>query len=838
MKSDAEALRAILEKIHHPEMLNSHPWVSCIFVKDAVARQPELGRQSPGAQLVGALADFFAKTLPSAPPRRGKRLDTRWGEFGLLAAQYFAPLRFGTPIPGSLRDAWGRIDHVILLYVFGRGAETLSPTEIATYKLVGDESEVAANSTLSDWHTKGMQKLAEALSAHDQYLTKEQPRPRPRRRLLKAALLILLLALASFLTWGGFTARRVYDLSLLVWQEASQIRDQVAGSPSLETARAVGPALGTLRQDFETLKKEVNPYLWLAPWLDWVPTYGGDIASAPDLLALTDSLLTSADQSYQALSPLLEVYDSDSAGLNLVKLVGLLKQAQPQLMEGRASLDLAMAARARLDPNRQSPRVRDLLLDDVDRILALMDDGLMLAVEIPRVLGASSEGPKTYLLLAQNEDELRSTGGFITAAGTLLLQDGGIVSLTFQNSSNFDNWDKPYPAAPWQLQQYMNSPVLVFRDANWFTDYRTAALYAEYLYSYTNNHSVDGVIAFDQHMLMEVLRVTGPVNLEGEAHPVDADNVITFMRAEKTPTTEDLASGTWNNKAFINKIVAALIEKLLSGEIAPAQLSTLVVKVLNERNLTLQLDNPTLTEFLARRGWDGALRPAQGDFLMVVDSNVGFNKTNAVVQTSLSYDVDLTDLAAPRSQLVVSHLNNAASEIPCTSAFYLDLSAPEFEAFRQKDYPIDRCYWDYLRVYTLSGTELLGATVQTVPEEWTMLRQIVPPQVDILDDEIKGVRGFGTYKVVPGGESLATNFRFALPVSVLESQSGSGQMAYHLKIQKQPGTQGVAITVRVHLPNGATIQTVPPGAVVQDQNILLESALVTDLILEFIFTVP
>jgi hypothetical protein len=222
---------------------------------------------------------------------------------------------------------------------------------------------------------------------------------------------------------------------------------------------------------------------------------------------------------------------------------------------------------------------------------------------------------------------------------------------------------------------------------------------------------------------------------------------------------------------------------------------------------------------------------------MVADSNVGFNKTNAVVQASLSYDVDLTDLTSPRSQLVVSHQNNAASAVPCIHYPYEDFNTPELESFYEKDYPIDRCYWSYLRVYTLAGTELLGATVQTVPAEWTMLRLTVPPQVDILDENIDGIRGFGTFKVVPGGESLASSFRFRLPASVI-SQSDTGQMVYRLKIQKQPGTQGVPITIRVHLPNGATIQTVPPGAVVQDQNILFQSALVTDLELEFFFLVP
>lgn len=830
INTNIELLRAILENIHHPEMLNSHPWVSRLFVKDAVARHSELGAQSPGAQLVGALADFFGTTIPSNPPRRGKRIDTRWGEFGLLAAQYFAPLRFGAPIPSSLRDAWGRIDHAILHYVFGRGADALSQDEIATYKLVGDELEVAPTSTLSDWHTKGMQKLAEALVVRDQFLAKEQPRPHPRRKRSKVVLLLLLLILASLLTWGGFTARRFYDLSILVWQDASQLRAQLAGTLNLETVRAVGPSLGRLRQDFDPLKKEIEPFIWLCPWLNWVPVYGRDIASAPDLLALADALLNSADQSYQALSPILESYGTDSSNLDPSRMVGLLNQAQPKLMEARLNLDLAIAARARLDVQQLSPRIRDLILNDVDQVIALMDDGLILAVEIPRILGATSEGPKTYLLLAQNEDELRPTGGFITGAGTLLLQDGNIVSLTFRNSGDFDNWNRPYPVAPWQLQQYMNSPVLIFRDANWFADYRTAAQYAEYLYSYFSNHSVDGVIAFDQHMLVEILRVTGPVTLEGEDTPINANNVITYMRGAKGHRPSNLYRWEWDTKSFLNKIATALIDKMLGGDIPLEQFAKIVVKALYEHHLLIQVDNQILTSFLGRRGWDGALRPLESDFLMVLDSNVGFNKTNAVVESSLSYDVDLSEPSAPTSSLVVSHHNTAAEIASCNHTEKVEVPGEE-------DYPITDCYWDYLRVYTPVNSELLGASVQTVPAEWMILGQTVPPQVDILEEEIEGIRGFGTLKVVPGGESLSTSFRFALPASVV-SLSDTGQLTYHLKIQKQPGTLGVPITIRIHLPNGATIQAVPSKAVIQDQNILLQTTLTTDLELEFIFLFP
>lgn len=830
--TNSDSLRSILENIHRPGKLDSHPWSARPFVKDALARHPEWGRQSPGAQLTLALAEFFAQTIPPGPPRRGKRLDTRWAEFALLAAQYFAPIQFGAPVPASLREAWERMDESILLYVFERGAEAPAPGQTAAYSLVAGEHEAAPASTLSDWHTKGIKKLADALDLRDQFLASRSPRP--RRKLPRFAPLVVLLAFAALLVWGGNKALRVYRLAGLVWQEASQLRAQAA-APSLATVRAAGPLLENLRADFLRLRAETQPLLRAAPALGWVPVYGGDIAAAPELATLADSLLASADQSYRALSPLLDSYADGQ--FDPARWTEHLIQAQPQLTEARVSLDLARDARARLDLTRLSPRLRPFL-DDVDRLLPLLDDGLALAQEAPRLLGASSDGPKTYLLLAQNEDELRPTGGFITAAATLLVRDGRILSLTFQNSSDYDNWDRPYPPAPWQLQQYMNSPVLIFRDANWFADFRTSALYAEYLYSYANNHSVDGVIAFDQHALVELLRVTGPIQLKDHDEPVGADNVIAFMRAEKSVRTE-VGESNWTNKAFINSITAALLDKLFNGDIPPDSLGRLLVKLLNEKHALAQLDDPLLADFLARRNWDGALRPIEnGDFLMVVDSNVGFNKTNAVVNASLSYDVDLTRLESPRSQLAVLHQNNASAEAPCRPYPYFDLTGLP-AALIQKDYPIDRCYWDYLRIYTLADAELLGASAQTVPADWTIMGRSVPPQVDVLKEEkLDGLRGFGTFKVVPGGQSLASSFRFALPASVLTRGADARQWAYRLKVQKEPGTIETAIVVRVHFPNGATVQSVPPGAVVEGQNVLLQSALATDLHLEFVFLLP
>ena len=285
ISSEAEVLRNILENSKNPEMLDSHPWVSRLFVKDVIQRNQDLQKERPAQQLMAALGELFLKTMPSTPPRRGKRLDTHWAEFGILAALYFAPLEFGAPSPISFRDAWGRMDQAILLYVAGRDKNTLSKNEIESYKLVGDEPEVAAISTLSDWHCKGLQRLADTILAREQYLGKSsagyssqeqfaiapvKPRrlieksPLPfKRAFLFALTLIMFVALAC----SGYKAWRIYPLATAVLDDMSQLRARSTSSLDLKMLMESGALLSKSKQDLDVFSHEVDPVLWMGPWL-------------------------------------------------------------------------------------------------------------------------------------------------------------------------------------------------------------------------------------------------------------------------------------------------------------------------------------------------------------------------------------------------------------------------------------------------------------------------------------------------------------------------------------------------------------------------------------------
>ena len=835
---NTETLKKILQSIHSSENLASHSWTDSLFVGEFADTHPNI---NAGNQLLMAIGELFREMMPVSPASSGVRLDARWSEFGFLAAKYFAPIFRGTPVPASFQDASVKIDESILFFVYGdENTKELSEKEIESYVLIGDKYETIPASTLSDWHRKGLQRLLGIIQAREEHLalsladSSDQPEEEPvfdtqkgnRKRVFRVLLGIIII---GFLIAGGRKVFRIYQRGRPVFQDLIQLNEIVDSSPKLDDLKEAGPMFETLQDGLGIFRQEVEPLLWIAPYLSWVPEYGCELASSQSMLDLAASLTDLGVVGYQASLPLLLVYEANTSDLNPLVLTEILLQVQPQISKALNSFEAAKIARKNINDACLSPYIYDLLINKIDPLLVLMGDALTVARELPRLMGATSEGPKTYLLLVQNEDELRPTGGFITASGTLLLENGQVSGMNFEDSGDLDNWEKPYPAAPWQLSEYMNSSVLIFRDTNWFTDYPLAALYAESLYSYVSAHSVDGVIAFDQQMLVEILGVTGPVELEGVPYPVDSNNVIAYMRSAKISTPEDLAISGRSNKAFMNMIAQTLIERLYSGELQVENLSARLLKVLNEHHLLLQLDNPALTSLLARYGWDGAVRPKGGDFLMVVDSNIGFNKTNAVVESSLVYEVDLTRPLSPLAALTVNHTNNAQAVI-CNQ--WNKIRLPE-----EGNYPITDCYWNYLRVYMVADAALLGADPQFVPANWMILRENVPERVDVLDEGIDGVQTFGTLQVIPGGDSRSINFHFALPEGILEIQPGSNQLIYRLRVQKQPGTLGVPINIQVSLPENATIITIPDGAVIQEEMILIETDMRTDLEIEIEFLV-
>ena len=102
----------------------------------------------------------------------------------------------------------------------------------------------------------------------------------------------------------------------------------------------------------------------------------------------------------------------------------------------------------------------------------MLRQGFSALTVAPQLLGM--DRPRTYLVLALNEDELRPGGGFITGVGEIRVQAGKVITMTFRDSYAVDDFTQPYPDPPEPMRRYMGLDLLVLRDSNWSPDFPTA----------------------------------------------------------------------------------------------------------------------------------------------------------------------------------------------------------------------------------------------------------------------------------------------------------------------------------------------------------------------------
>jgi len=347
----------------------------------------------------------------------------------------------------------------------------------------------------------------------------------PRRRgvwLLAAGLALVLTAL-GYRAWKvGVTAR-----SLLAQVDRVQA---LAADPTSVDLAALGSMLQETHDDLVTLRDQVHPALTLFSHLGWMPKIGPDLKALPTLLDIAVDLTDAGEVAMEGLAPLLSLMDADGAptGEDWFALTAhTLADAQPQLETARALVKRATQRRTELDTSRLSPRLSHLV-GTLDRALPPMRAGLRAALLAPDLMGLP--GPRTYLLVAQNSDELRPTGGFFTGAGLVTVDGGKIALMSFHDSYAVDDLSKPYDEPPAPLYDYMLSELWLFRDANWSPDFPTSAHKAAELYNYGRGVALDGVIAFDQQAVARLIEPLGPITVEEWDEPITGDSLIRMMR--------------------------------------------------------------------------------------------------------------------------------------------------------------------------------------------------------------------------------------------------------------------------------------------------------------------
>lgn len=564
----------------------------------------------------------------------------------------------------------------------------------------------------------------------------------------------------------------------------------------------------TVRRDFIVLRDETAFVHPLLPHLGWIPQAGPLLISSPQLLEMADAGTETAVYAVTALKPILLLLQSDQAGAaGLPQLIHALDEARPGLAQASQSFDRVAHARADIQNLDQFPQQIQPLFALADEWLPIGQDSLAVVQILPDILGVN--GRRQYLLLAQNEDEIRATGGFISGLGLLTVDSGDIQELTFQDASTFDivslrENSASYSFPPKPLYELMKLDYFLMRDANYWPDFPYSAQAAIDLYlKVAPETQIDGVIAIDQEFMSLLVAATGPVTIPQTGQTITAQNTVeSFRSAFNIQEGQTVAEWIGNRKAFLTTFASAILTKVQSdfGSVDPIVFIQNIHAALASRHLQLYMLDANEQATLDALDWDGRLEDPSGqDFLLVLDTNMGFNKTNMHVARSITYNVALSAAGTAAADLTISysHTNPANDDLPCEQGIsYVD--APTYEEIA------DRCYFNFLRVYTPLGTALQDATAHFVPGD--VLVSTVPwdKSAETIS-EFANFTTFTNFMMVPRGESVTTSFAYELPASVVRAENG--RRTYQLWLRQQAGTLGDPISVRVDLPPGTALVT-------------------------------
>ena len=273
-------------------------------------------------------------------------------------------------------------------------------------------------------------------------------------------------------------------------------------------------------------------------------------------------------------------------------------------------------------------------IDDMNDLVALVD-----TVEL--VFG--SEDFRRYLVVFQNNREIRATGGFMGSFAVLDVQKGNIVNIEVPPGGSYD--------VKGSLDVFVEPPVPLqavnkrweFHDANWWPDFPASAKKIQWFYEHSSGRTVDGVITINATVLERFLSVVGPV--ENDAYDV----VLTAETGLDTLQREvELEYDTEANtpKAIIGDMVEqflALGEHLDRGKLL--QLLTVLHTSAEAKDIQIYMNDVATEEVFRDFGWAGEVfqsQPGQ-DYLLVVNTNLQGQKSDAKITQQIEHQAVVQD---------------------------------------------------------------------------------------------------------------------------------------------------------------------------------------------------
>lgn len=554
---------------------------------------------------------------------------------------------------------------------------------------------------------------------------------------------------------------------------------------------------------FETRKQLVGlnqEYKKLQP-VTFIPFLGNYIKDGQHGINAAFAGLDAVEKAIAALEPNADIlglkgkstFVQGTADDRIQTAIKTMSALTPKINEMATSIDTLRKEIDEIDPNRYPEKIGKTVIKSqlvavkelVDNWANLFVNAQPLLINLPKMLGEPEE--KRYLVLFQNDKELRSTGGFITAYAQFRMIRGKAVLEKADDIYALDaDKKKNFPAPPEILKFHKGVYNLNIRDSNLSPDFKLSMQKFEELYNVVGSREkIDGIWAMDTHVLVEVLKILGPMNVYNRTFSAEIDKRCDCPKAVyelEDYSTRPVGYVREARKDIIGVLLHSLLQKALG--VSPSQywgkLFQMLLTEINEKHVLAYFhdadaqkaaesfnlagrimtasETATLLKYQENNGWD---------YLHVSQSNMAGAKSNMFVSHKFTKDTKINNDGTITTKLIIDFKNPYPGSDCGLESGGLCLNAP---------------LRNWVRVYTPVGSKLVDSTGSISPKDGKAVT------LDTYDSLNKTV--FEGFIIINPMGAAKLELTYSSP---FKSTDGK----YHLLWQKQPGTDGAEVLLKI-----------------------------------------
>lgn len=385
---------------------------------------------------------------------------------------------------------------------------------------------------------------------------------------------------------------------------------------------------------------------------------------------------------------------------------------------------------------------------------------------LPDLLGVNER--KRYVILLQNDGEIRGTGGWISSYGILSIEGGQIRELFVDDIYNAEGTIKVKGntyRAPTSMIRALGDTPYSFSLVNWDPNLDTVMTNTEqFVYDLGKGNKIDGVITIDTVFLQKLLDKWGGIEVPGESEIITSSNLYSKI----FEMHEDFTPGSSRKATFLASLADRAVTKILSSDFnGYKEISDVISQSLEEKHLQATFKNTLAKAYFDKNNWDGNLDSKYLSAPIDIDWNWGGNKANLYIKKNHTLEINIKD------ENTIDYKYQIAIENNSTSNTY-----PEGE------------YLNYIRIF--------------------MPMDVTPLGISGLKDNKYDVYNEGGYKIIGGWFNIPVGENKIFEVSYRLTNTGNESFPLHksdthysmdVDIYKQPGSRKDAYNINITYPD-------------------------------------